>query len=56
MFRYYPLTEVIPTDVDATSIMMYPIPKAWTTDGFSAGFNGELSPSDKSLVASVYPK
>jgi serralysin len=56
MFRFYPLTEVIPTDVDATSIMMYPIPKAWTTDGFSAGFNGELSPSDKSLVASVYPK
>jgi serralysin len=55
MFRYYPLTDVIPTDVDAQSIMMYPIPRAWTIDGFSAGLNGELSANDKTLVASVYP-
>ena len=55
MFRYYPETDVIPTDVDAQSIMMYPIPKAWTMDGFSAGLNGELSANDKMLVSSVYP-
>jgi serralysin len=56
MFRFYPLDEVIPTDVDAKSIMMYPIPKAWTTDGFSADMNRELSEDDKTLVASVYPR
>jgi serralysin len=56
MFKFYPLTDVIPTDVDDSSIMMYPIPQSWTTDGFSAGLNGELSDNDRSLVASVYPK
>jgi serralysin len=56
MFKFYPLTDVIPTDVDSQSIMMYPIPKAWTTDGFSAGLNGALTSTDKQLVASVYPK
>jgi serralysin len=56
MFRFYPLTDVIPTDVDPISIMMYPIPIAWTLDGFSAGLNGELSANDKALVSSVYPK
>lgn len=56
MFKFYPLTDVIPTDVDATSIMMYPIPESWTTDRFSAGLNGELSDDDRALVASVYPK
>jgi serralysin len=56
MFRYYPPTDVIATDVDAKSIMMYPIPKAWTLDGFSSGFNGELSDNDKALIQGVYPK
>ncbi|MER2266114.1 zinc metalloprotease [Methylobacterium oxalidis] len=56
MFRYYPPTAVIASPVDAHSIMMYPIPKAWTLDGFSAGFNSELSDADKTLVASAYPK
>jgi serralysin len=56
MFKFYPLSDVIPTDVDALSIMMYPIPKAWTTDQFSAGLNGELSESDRTLVANVYPR
>jgi serralysin len=56
MFKFYPLTDVIPTDVDQSSIMMYPIPQSWTTDGFSAGLNGELSDNDKLLVASVYPR
>jgi hypothetical protein len=56
MFKFYPLTDVIPTDVDPKSIMMYPIPSAWTVDGFSAGLNGELSDLDKTLVGSVYPR
>jgi hypothetical protein len=38
MFKAYEKKDVIATQVDPTSIMMYPIPKAWTLDGFSAGF------------------
>lgn len=56
MFRYYPPTDVIATDVDDHSIMMYPIPKAWTLNGFSAGLNGELSENDKTLIRTVYPR
>ncbi|HEY2401816.1 MAG TPA: hypothetical protein VGI23_15800 [Steroidobacteraceae bacterium] len=55
MFRYYPQTDVEATDVDANSIMMYPIPSAWTLDGFSAGLNNELSANDKVLIRGVYP-
>jgi serralysin len=53
MFRKY--TDVTATNVDSTSIMMYPIPKAWTLDGFSAGLNSRLSQDDKDLIRSVYP-
>lgn len=56
MFRYYPPDVVIASPVDAKSIMMYPIPKAWTLDEFSAGLNSELSANDKTLVGNVYPK
>ena len=54
MFRYYPKDQVIASPVDSNSIMMYPIPKAWTLDGFSAGLTAELSATDKSLVADAY--
>ena len=56
MFRFYPPTDLVATDVDALSIMMYPIPAAWTTNGFSAGLNAELSDTDKALIRSVYPQ
>jgi serralysin len=56
MFRFYPQSDVVATDVDPASIMMYPIPSAWTEDGFSAGLNGELSDNDKVLIRSVYPR
>jgi len=56
MFKFYQPGEVDATDVDPVSIMMYPIPKSWTTDGFSAGLNGELSDMDKSKVRSHYPR
>lgn len=55
MFKFYPKTDVIASDVDPKSIMMYPIPKAWTLDGTSAGLNSVLSPTDKSLIRNVYP-
>lgn len=56
MFRHYPAKDVIATDVDSASIMMYPIPRSWTLNGFSAGLNSALSPRDTSLVKSVYPR
>ncbi len=55
MFRFYAPGEVLATKVDADSIMMYPIPKAWTLDGFSADLNSELSENDKVLIRTAYP-
>ena len=46
MFAFYGPDAVLATQTDSSSIMMYPIPRAWTLDGFSAGLNGELSPED----------
>jgi serralysin len=56
MFRYYPLNQLTASAVDPLSIMMYPIPKAWTNDGFSAGFNAELSKTDKEIAKDYYPR
>ena len=55
MFKHYEDNEIVGTPVDAASIMMYPIPKSWTLDNFSAGFNGQLSDVDKGLARDVYP-
>ena len=52
--RYDPATlESTPTDPE--SIMMYPIPASWTTDGFSVGLNGELSSTDRDFIKKAYP-
>lgn len=56
MFKAYAKKELQATDVDATSIMMYPIPQAWTLDGFSSDFNGTLSPMDRQFIAEAYPR
>ncbi|KZT32663.1 zincin, partial [Sistotremastrum suecicum HHB10207 ss-3] len=40
---------------DAKSIMMYPVRKEWTTDGWSCPWNLDLSAEDKSFMASMYP-
>src|SRR5687767_14384154 len=40
---------------DPKSIMHYPIPASFTTDGYSVGENYELSESDKKLVTELYP-
>jgi serralysin len=52
---HYDPKEVTATDVDSASIMMYPIPAAWTLDGFSAGLNREISPLDTELIHGIYP-
>lgn len=56
MFKLYEKSQVLATDLDPKSIMMYPIPRSWTLDGFSAGLNGELSDEDKDMIRSVYPR
>jgi hypothetical protein len=40
---------------DRLSIMHYQIPARWTTNGFSVGANTDLSSTDKSFIASIYP-
>ncbi len=54
MFEPYKRSETNYTKVDAQSIMMYPIPKTWTLDGFSAGLNETLSPTDKKFIHDQY--
>ncbi|MET0981911.1 MAG: M12 family metallopeptidase [Telluria sp.] len=56
IFKKYDKNAVTASDVDGESIMMYPIPKAWTLDGFSADLNSELSPLDKEIVRKSYPR
>lgn len=55
MFKKYAPGAVTATDTDAKSIMMYPIPARWTTDGFSAALTGELSDTDKQFIRGAYP-
>lgn len=55
MFAKYSPDAVTGTDVDRESIMMYPIPIAWTLDDFSAEFNAELSEKDKTFIRFAYP-
>ena len=55
MFTPYSKSETNYTKVDRKSIMMYPIPATWTTDGFTAGLNEELSPTDIAFIHRQYP-
>ncbi len=43
------------TAVDKQSVMMYAFPAAWTTNGFSTGFNDGLSETDKEFAGAIYP-
>jgi serralysin len=54
MFKPYELAEVRATPVDRDSIMMYPIPARWTTNGFSAALNTDLSADDRRLIREAY--
>lgn len=53
---HYPEDEVTSTPVDKLSIMMYPIPAAWTNDGFSADLNDALSEDDIAFIREAYPE
>jgi hypothetical protein len=41
--------------LDRNSIMMYPIPKEFTLDGFEVGLNTDLSGTDKEFIRQMYP-
>jgi hypothetical protein len=55
IFKRYDPSEVATTPTDPDSIMMYPIPATWTTDGFSVGLNRDLSDTDRRFIAQAYP-
>jgi serralysin len=55
IFKRYEPAEVTTTPTDKDSIMMYPVPATWTTDGFSVGLNTGLSATDKTFIATAYP-
>lgn len=56
IFKKYDQDAVTSSEVDKDSIMMYPIPLAWTLDGFSAGLNTEVSALDKEIIGKAYQK
>ncbi|THG96395.1 hypothetical protein EW026_g5430 [Hermanssonia centrifuga] len=43
------------TVFDGTSIMEYPIPPGFTTDGFTVGWNNHLSANDIQFIGTMYP-
>jgi hypothetical protein len=55
IFARYDQADVDSTPVDPESIMMYPIPASWTTDGFSVDLNSELSATDVEFIREAYP-
>jgi serralysin len=55
LFQPWEAGETNFTTVDPTSIMMYPIPARWTTDGFTTGLNAKLSNVDREFITQQYP-
>lgn len=55
LFETYDANLTVNTALDPTSIMMYPIPKEFTTDGFNVGWNMALSATDKAFMKKNYP-
>jgi serralysin len=56
MFKKYDRSILQYGAYDKDSIMHYPIPPTFTTNGFSIGWNTKLSAEDKAVLAWVYPK
>jgi hypothetical protein len=54
MFQPHSARETNFSALDPDSIMMYPIPATWTTDGFSIGLNGGLSQQDRAFIQEQY--
>ncbi|MCU0404789.1 MAG: M12 family metallopeptidase [Chitinophagaceae bacterium] len=55
VFKVYEERYTNGTKYDPKSIMHYPIPSWQTTNGFSVGWNTDISEGDKQLAALLYP-
>lgn len=55
LFRRYEASVSNFSTYDPFSIMHYPVPAQHTTDGVAVGNNTQLSSTDKTFIASVYP-
>lgn len=55
-FTVYNKDLAVGTSRDPKSIMMYPIPKEFTLDGFSSTFNEDWSAKDIEFLSGIYPK
>ena len=55
MFKTYEKKETNFTALDPNSIMMYPIPRGWTTDNFIVDLNKKLSDVDRNFIREQYP-
>jgi hypothetical protein len=55
VFKKFPPTLPRYRSFDPQSVMCYPIPPGLTTNGVVVGFNNDLSDSDKSFIAFLYP-
>jgi serralysin len=55
IFDAYASHETNSSRFDASSIMLYPIKKGWTVDGFSSQLNTQLSTVDMEFIAECYP-
>lgn len=56
VLRRYSPDEVRFTHHDQSSIMQYPVPATLTRNGFSVGWNSDLSAGDRSFIARMYPR
>ncbi|WP_378179945.1 matrixin family metalloprotease [Aquimarina sp. SS2-1] len=55
LFRRYEANISNYSEYDPLSIMHYPIPAEHTLDGIAVGNNTQLSATDKSFIATIYP-
>jgi hypothetical protein len=55
IFNAYAQDQTSFSQLDQSSIMMYPIPKELTTNGFEIGWNRTLSQTDKDFIRQMYP-
>jgi hypothetical protein len=55
LFKPYAEDLTVHTELDPHSIMMYPVPKAFTLNNFEVGMNRKLSPTDIDYISQQYP-
>jgi hypothetical protein len=55
IFKKYNGQQVQSSDFDQFSIMLYPIPAAWTNGAFTSDWNTNLSGTDQAFISAMYP-